>query len=156
MNGQEIYLISHSQPNVHICIKKGLNQINSKLFPSTSIMHAFIHSLPYLLSVYRMPGMILGPKHTIAKKVNPCPCAFYSLMRERERENGAVMNAIKRKKLTKGTFFQIAIHMHITNRKLFISNIYNVINQLLCIQTRIRSFWSLNNIYDQYGKNQEC
>lgn len=62
----------------------------------------------------------------------------------------------KKKQPTKGALFCKDIHIHITNRELLLGDIYNFIRQLICVQVRISSFWSLKHTNDQYGQNLEC
>lgn len=66
-----------------------------------------------MLSVWSMPGTILGPEHIIAKKAKFLP----NLMGEREQCE-VVIKAIERKKPNKGAFFYINIHICITENNL--------------------------------------
>ena len=70
-----------------------------------------------------------------------------------EREQcGAMINAREREKIeaNKGALFYMDMHIHTTSREPLIGDIYNSINQFVCVQVRLSSFWSLKNINCKY------
>ena len=130
MNGQEINLANHSQPDFHICIK-GLHQISSKLFASRPNIYLFIHSLPNVLSVYSLQGMILGSEGAtagVAESLSLCPCSPMPLWGSDKchREKSNIQTDYKSTLLDRHT------QTHDKKRQLFTSSIYNCINQLIC------------------------